>query len=152
MKIHPKLREIELKKVFHFQLIAWLGTLVNLGVLWLMHGRLKLPVLIAGGIAIEVAIIHNFTWNYFKTWKVRVKHTVPDYLRLLVKYNLVTASIDFVVNLGILWLLTRYFGVYYLIANIIGQIFGPVFKFLANEFFIFPKKDFVDPPFEGEEK
>lgn len=150
-EISSKLRQIELKKVLHFQAIAWLGTLVNLGVMWLLHGRLKVPLLVAGGIAIEIAIIHNYTWNYFVTWKQRVKHTLKDFLLLLFKYNLVTASIDFVVNLGILWLLTHFLGMYYLLAHLIGQILGPVFKFAANEFFIFPQPDNINLPCKKEE-
>ncbi|MCB5247300.1 MAG: GtrA family protein [Candidatus Cloacimonetes bacterium] len=127
------------RKLLSFHLIAWVGTLVNLAVLWLTHGVLKIPLLIAGAIAIEIAIIHNFTGHYFITWKDRVKRTPRNYLLLLLKYNLVTASIDFVVNLGILWLLTHFLGVHYLIANIAGQVLGPLFKLVANEFLVFPK-------------
>jgi putative flippase GtrA len=140
-KLHPKLKQIELKKVLHFQVIAWLGTLVNLAVLWLMHGVLKVSVVLAGAIAIEVAIVHNFTWNYFITWKTRVKRTPKDYFLLLVKYNIVTASIDFVVNLGTLWILNKFFGVNYLLADLIGQLLGPLFKFFANEFIVFPQNE-----------
>lgn len=140
-KIVSRLREIGLKKVLHFQAIAWLGTLVNLGILWLAHGRLKIPVVLAGGIAIEIAILHNYTWNYFVTWRKRVRRTAGDYFLLLFRYNLITASIDFVVNLGTLWLLTRYLGMNYLLADLIGQILGPLFKLLANEFLVFPKRD-----------
>ena len=133
-----KIKAIGWRKLISYHLISWVGTLVNLGVMWLTHGVLKVPLMIAGVIAIEVAIIHNFTGHYFITWKHRVKHTLKDYLLLLFKYNLVTASIDFVVNLGILWTLTHFLGVHYLIANVTGQILGPVFKLLANEFLVFP--------------
>jgi len=138
-EIKTRLGEIGFRKMFHFQAIAWLGTLVNLCVLWLLHGQLKVPLVLAGVIAIEVAIIHNYTWNYYVTWKTRVRHTLKDYLQLLVKYNAFTASVDFVVNLGVLWLLNRYFGTHYLLADLIGQLLGPVFKLLGNEFLIFPK-------------
>jgi putative flippase GtrA len=146
IKLKTTLSEIELRKVIRFQAIAWLGSLVNLGVLWLMHGKLKVPLMLAGVIAIEIAIIHNFTWNYFVTWKNRVLHSLPDFLSLALKYNIVTASIDFTVNLGILWSLTHYLKINYLIADLAGQLVGPIFKFLANEFLIFPLKDYTKPP------
>jgi putative flippase GtrA len=67
------------KKIIKFQLVAWLGTIVNLGSLWILHGILKIPVTIAGACAIELAILHNFTWYYFRTWNGRVAHTPTDF-------------------------------------------------------------------------
>ncbi|HMA63288.1 MAG TPA: GtrA family protein, partial [bacterium] len=66
-----KLRNINIRKIIRFQFIAWIGTLVNLAILWLLHGRLEMAVPVAGAIAIELAIIHNFTWHYFVTWNTR---------------------------------------------------------------------------------
>ncbi len=127
------------KRIIKFQIVAWGGTVINLTVLWLLKGRLGLDVIVAGALAIELAIIHNFTWHYFITWRDRVEKNISDYFARLVKYNLATASIDFVVNLGILWALTKYAGMNYLIADILGMIAGPIFKFIVNEFLIFKK-------------
>ena len=135
-----KLSKETFKRILKFQIVAWGGTVVNLGVLWILKGKLGVNVVIAGACAIELAIIHNFTWHFFVTWKDRVKRNLRDYIIRLLKYNAVTASIDFTVNLGILWLLTTYFNVHYLIADIIGMLAGPLFKFLANEFLIFGRK------------
>ena len=127
-------------RIIQFQVVAWGGTLVNLGVLWLTKGVLGVPLIPAGILAIETAIIHNFTWHYFITWKERVAGTPRDYFARLVRYNLITASIDFTVNLGILWGLTTFAGVHYLIADILGMLAGPFFKFLTNEFLIFKRE------------
>jgi len=124
-------------RVLRFQLVAWGGTLVNLGVLWLLKGRLHLSLVPAGALAIETAIIHNFTWHYFVTWKDRVDRSVKDYVLRLLRYNLVTASIDFVVNLGTLWVLVTFAGVHYLVADLLGMLAVPIVKFFVNEFFIF---------------
>lgn len=135
---------MDFRRIIKFQFVAWIGTLVNMGVLWVLKGLLDVPLMIAGACAIELAIIHNFTWHYFLTWRERVHHTARDYFLRLLKYNLVTASIDFVLNLTVLYVLTKYFGVYYLVANIFGMLAGPIFKFLANEFFIFRHKAPID--------
>lgn len=135
---------VDLKRIMKFQFVAWCGTLVNMATLWALKGLLDVPLILAGACAIELAIIHNFTWHYFLTWRERVAHTVSDYFTRLVKYNLVTASIDFVVNLTVLYVLTEHFGVYYLVANLIGMLTGPILKFLANEFLIFRHKAPID--------
>lgn len=125
--------------ILRFQIVVWLGSLVNLGVLWLLHGLLKIPVTIAGACAIEIAILHNFTWFYFRTWGDRVYRTRVDFFRRLVRYNLITASIDFIINWGTLWSLNHFFHVHYLLADMAGMVIGPFFKFIANEFLIFQK-------------
>ncbi len=131
---------IHIRRVLKFQLVAWVGTLVNMGALWLLKGRFGFPLAVAGACAIELAIIHNFTWHYFVTWRERVARTTGDYFVRLVKYNAVTASIDFAFNLTLLVVLTKYAGLHYLVANMLGMLAGPIFKFLANEFVIFRKK------------
>lgn len=136
-------KQISLRRVITFQLVAWLGTALNVSILYLLKGKLGVPLLIAGAIAIEAAIIHNFTWHYLYTWKGRVEGNFKDYLKRLFNYNIVTASIDFVVNLGTLWVLTTYFGIHYLIADLLGKLAGPLFKYFANEFLIFRHKSGV---------
>jgi len=131
------MKTINIKRILKFQVVALGGTVVNMGVLWLLKGQFHWPVVLAGACAIELAIIHNFTWHYFKTWKDRVAMNVKDYLFRLLKYNGVTASIDFLVNLTVLIVLTKYFDVYYLLANGLGMLAGPVLKYLANEYLVF---------------
>ena len=135
-----RIPSVHIRRVVKFQVVAWVGTLVNMGTLWLLKGRFGVPLAVAGMCAIEAAIIHNFTWHYFVTWRERVARTAPDYFVRLVKYNAVTASIDFACNLTLLVVLTKYAGLHYLVANFLGMLAGPIFKFLANEFLIFRKK------------
>ena len=134
-------RKKKVKKFIRFQIVSVAGTVVNPATIWLLKAQLTLPVMLAGAIAIEVAIIHNFTWHFFVTWKERIiEHSLSSYLRNLFTYNLVTASIDYLVNLTVLYVLHKRFGVYYLLAHFIGMVCGPVFKFLANEFIVFRHK------------
>ena len=132
-------RKLYFGRIIKFQVIAWIGTVVNLGSLWLLHGNFHIPLAIAGACAIEIAIIHNFIWHYYLTWRGRVHHTKKDFFQRFLKYNLVTASIDALVNLGILWSLAHFLNVHYLFADILGMLPGPIFKFLSNEFIIFRK-------------
>ena len=126
-------------RVIRFQVVAWVGTVVNLAVLYLLHGRLGVSLPVAGAAAIEVAIVHNFTWYYFTTWRDRVAPGGRDYFGRLLRYNVVTASIDFVVTLGMLWVLVEFAGVHYLVADLAGMVAAPVVKFFANEFLLFKR-------------
>jgi len=137
-------RKIYFERIIKFQVIAWIGTFVNLGSLWLLHGVFHVHLAIAGACSIEIAIIHNFTWHYFLTWRYRVENTKKDFLQRFLRYNLVTASIDALVNLGILYSLAYFLNVHYLFADILGMMPGPIFKFLSNEFIIFRKSKTYD--------
>lgn len=108
--------------------------------MWILHGLLDVAIPIAGACAIEVAIIHNYSWHYFVTWRDRVGHTFKDYAFHLVEYNLIISSIDFVMNLGILWFLTSYLNVHYLLANFLGMLGGPVFKYVFSDLVIFKNR------------
>jgi len=128
---------IPIQRILKFQIFNWLGTLVNFATLWFLHGVWEVPIAIAGACAIEFAIIHNYTWHYFVTWRDRVGHTIKDYAVHLVEYNLIISSIDFIINLGILWFLSTYLGVHYLLANLLGMVGGPIFKYVFSDLVIF---------------
>ena len=93
-------QHLDLKKIVKFQIVTWGGTVLNMTCLWLLHGRLKINLLLSAAIVIELAIIHNFSWYYFTVWKDRVEKSCKEYFQWLIKYNIITASIDFITNAG----------------------------------------------------
>ncbi|RLC37140.1 hypothetical protein DRH29_02975 [candidate division Kazan bacterium] len=124
-----------------FNLVGWAGMLVNSGCLYLLKGVLGVPLIPASLIAIEIAIVHNFFWHRYWTWKDRNGNGEKPFLIQLLTYNLMTGAVDLVANVTVLWMLTTMFGVYYLISNIFGMIMGPFIKFWLNEKVIFKKRD-----------
>ena len=108
--------------------------------LWLLYERLRLPLWLSDPCGIELAIIHNFTWHYFWTWRERVRYTGRDYFVRLGEYNLVTLPIDLVVTQPILLYLTGHLSFHYRLAKIVGMFGGAIVKFIANEYLIFRKK------------
>ncbi|RKY76132.1 hypothetical protein DRQ07_10790 [candidate division KSB1 bacterium] len=145
-KLSPKV-----KRIIKFQVVAVGGTIVNMTTLFILKGQARFPLIVSGAIAIELAIIHNFTWHYFKTWKERVHHTVKDYFKRLFQYNIVTASIDFTVNLSFLWFLTNVVGLHYMLSNLFGMMAGPILKYFANDLLIFNRKKTDNPVPENSE-
>ena len=109
-----------------------------MGILWLLKDRLQWPLLLSDACGIELAIIHNFTWHYFFTWRERIaEHHISDYLKRLFRYNLITASIDFPVNLSLLYIFTHFVGIHYVPAKFMALACGFVLKYIANEKIIF---------------
>jgi dolichol-phosphate mannosyltransferase len=119
-------------------IVSWIGMGVNTAFLYLFKGILGIPIIPASMMAIEIAIIHNFIWYRNWAWADRREQSARlPFFRQLLLYNVATGAVDLLVNVSILWLLYRFFGVYYLVANIIGMILGPFIKFWLNEKIIF---------------
>jgi putative flippase GtrA len=140
------LRKHTLMRIVRFQCVGLGGTLLNFSCLWLLHGMLHMHLLIAGAVAIELAIIHNFTWHYLQTWKNRVLGTYKDYCTRLFKYNMITAAVDLYLNLGILYLLATHMSLHYMAANLLAMSVGFLVKFILNDHIIFKKEHPLTEP------
>lgn len=128
------------KRFFSFQVVAWSGTVINLLFLWLLHGVLGLHLILSGALAIEIAIIYNFTLYYYVTWGERRTKGTLHFFRQLIRFNAITVFIDFAVRLTLLWLLTEKLAIHYILADMIGMTIAPLFKYYANEHIIFQKQ------------
>jgi putative flippase GtrA len=127
-----------------YALVAALGAGVNSAGLYLFKGVLGLPLVLASVLAIEIAIVHNFVWFRCWAWKDRFAGQRISFLRQLVAYNAVTGAIDLTGNISVLWALTHFFGMHYLIANVLGMIAPPIAKFWLNEKVFFRREGGAD--------
>ena len=127
-------------RALKFNIVGWMGMPVNMGMLYLLKDVAGFPLILASVIAIETAIVHNYIWHRHWTWAHRNRGERPPFFKQLIAYNVATGLVDLVVNVSVLWVLTTFFGVYYLISNAAGMILGPLIKFWLNEKVIFRKK------------
>ncbi len=121
-----------------FGVVGTSGIFVNMFFLWLFHEKIGLSVFISSVFAIGIAIFNNFMWNDFWTWN-NAEEKKYSFLHRLWRYY-ISASLGGLINNVTLVVLTEYFGLYYLIANLIGIFFGMVSNFTLGEFWVFKKK------------
>lgn len=124
-------------KFLKFSVIGGSGIFVNMSVLWLLTDIFNLFYLLSSIMAIALAMINNFVWNDLWTWKKYGEPGVRNYLVRLGKFCLIASFSGYGVNLSILWILTDFFDVYYLIANLIGIGAGMLLNFTLNNKFTF---------------
>jgi len=86
-------------------LVGGSGVIVNMGMLWWLHGIKSLGTLRAGAVAIECAMVNNFLWNELWTFRDRslLQPGLRDRLRRFINFNVV-CGIGALTNLGLLWL------------------------------------------------
>ena len=120
-----------------FMVVGWMGMLVNTGCLYLLKGVWGLKLIPASLLAIEIAILHNFIWFRHWAWKDRLKASPVGFFRQLLTFNAAIGVVDLAANVSVLWSLTTFFRIHYLLANLAGMIAGPFIKFWLNEKLIF---------------
>jgi dolichol-phosphate mannosyltransferase len=124
-------RKGELLRIVKFCLVGASGVGVNEGLLWLLKEKAGLPYLGSAAVAIETSIITNFILNNYFTFPERNQPGVKAFFNRLFKFNLVSLA-GLGINLGILWLLTDVFGVYYLVSNLVGIVIAFLWNYFLN--------------------
>ena len=124
-------RKGELWRFLKFCVVGFSGVLVNMGLLWLLTELAGMFYLLSAAISIETSIITNFVFNNYFTFRDRRLSGAKSFFNRLMKFNLVSlAGLGF--NMGVLWLLTEVFGIYYLLSNLCGIAVATLWNYLVN--------------------
>ena len=84
-----------------FNLVGGIGIGVQLATLWMLVHVLRCNYLLATGLAVETAVLHNFVWHHRFTWSDRIladrvnSHWRDIALRLL-HFNLTNGAVSIV--------------------------------------------------------
>jgi dolichol-phosphate mannosyltransferase len=117
-----------------FSLVGFSGVLVNTGLLYVLTAYLGVVYFISSIFAIELSILSNFLLNDIWTWRDRTKKT---FWKRLLQYHISVGITAVLVNWVILILLTEFFGLYYMISNLIGIACGTLANYLINDLWTF---------------
>ncbi|MGM5481163.1 MAG: glycosyltransferase [Nanobdellota archaeon] len=126
------------KKFLKFAVVGTSGVIVNYAILILFKEVLGLHLLFASAIAVETSIITNFLFNNFWTWRRNAHNNC--FLGRLLRFNLVSL-IALAINVSVLYLLTEYVGIWYIIANAFGIIAGMLVNFTINDRWTFKEQE-----------
>jgi dolichol-phosphate mannosyltransferase len=121
----------EQEKIFRFIVVGVSGLIVNMVVLYVLTSIIGIFYLISSLIAIELSILNNFLWNDRWTFCRDPDHYLSNTWERLGVYHLISAG-GLLINVGILFILTEYFGIYYLISNLIGILIAFAWNFTVN--------------------
>ena len=125
-------KEGEILRFTKFGIVGASSVFVNEFILWIF---LKFGVLIAGFLGIESSILYAFILNDLWTFKDRGKKKLKPFFKRMGKYN-AFSFIALLINLSVLFFLTKFFGLHPLISNIFGMACAFIWNFLTNNFLI----------------
>lgn len=124
-------------RVLKFSIVGASGVLVNMGMLFFLTEVLNLFYMISSVLAIEISIVTNFVLNDLWTWHDRKKKNL---LARVFQYHISVGITAVVINWLLLIILTEFFGLYYLISNLIGISAGTLSNFVINDLWTFKEK------------
>ena len=120
-----------------FNAVGGVGIVVQLGALAVFRSWLKLDYLLAAGLAVEIAVVHNFLWHERYTWADRPATGAMQSLVRLAKFNASNGAVSMVGNLGLMRLLVGEMLFHYVAANLIAVMVCSLVNFLLSDRFVF---------------
>ncbi|MCP4573670.1 MAG: GtrA family protein [bacterium] len=102
----PRLDKANLQRFLRFGIVGGLGVAVNLGMHALLYHVAGLPDFAARVLAIEVAVLHNFTWHRRWVWADR-QNEAPSLAIQLLRYHLGTLLSSYIITLAAGWALMQ---------------------------------------------
>jgi putative flippase GtrA len=124
-----------------FNAVGGIGIGVQLAALAIFRSWLKLDYLLATGLAVEIAVIHNFLWHERFTWADRQARRPVRSLVRLVKFNASNGAVSIVGNLVLMRLLAGELKVNYVASNLIAIALCSLVNFLLEDRFVFDPEE-----------
>lgn len=129
--------ELNHKTILKFAFAGGTGAILILFLTWLLTEQLGLWYILSAAISIELSIWWAFILNTKITFQHKYKNS-KDAIKSIIKYH-GTALGGMVINLAVLYLLTQYFQLYYLISEFIGIFVAFSFNYLASRRYVWVK-------------
>ncbi|AIG97495.1 GtrA family protein [Archaeoglobus sp.] len=122
---------IEFLRLLKFASVGAFGALINTLLLYIFTEYFRIYYIVSSVLAIEVAIVIQFTLNDYWTFKDKRSTNVRIFLFRLLKSNLWRVAGIFV-NISILYVLTELFKIYYIFSNFIGIGCAFIFNYIME--------------------
>ena len=121
-----------------FSLVGGMGIGVQLATLAVLTA-LRMNYLLATGLAVESAVLHNFLWHRRFTWRERSKRTEHGMLGELLRFHLSNGLISLLGNLLMMRWLVGFVHMPVLMANLLTITLCWAANFLASDRWVFTK-------------
>jgi len=120
----------EFSRMVRFMAVGISGVLVNVGVLYFLTEGLGIFFLFSSIISIEASIISNFLLN--DSWTFGdIDDKKYNRISRFERFQAVSVA-GVLINISTLYILTTWFGIYYLLSNLIGIALAFAWNFLVN--------------------
>lgn len=134
MTADSKLQTSGVVRWLKFNAVGAIGICVQLSVLALLRSGFGVNYLLATGLAVEAAVLHNFFWHERFTW---VDRKTSARLQRLARFNFTNGAISILGNLAVMKVLAGGLGLNYFLANVASIAICSMANFLVSDLFVF---------------
>ena len=120
-----------------FYSVGFLGMLVQLSTLGILTRGLGLHYLLGTGLAVWVAILHNFLWHEKRTWADRARLDRSGRWRRLVHFHLSSGALSLTGNLFLMQLFVGYWDMGHAPACLFSIATCSILNFYASDRLVF---------------
>ena len=124
-----------------FVIVGGIGFVINLVALWILHGRLGLPLFIGQLIAAELALLSNFSFHHNWTYQ---NYSGGSFMHRLGKFHATAWAGALIGSLGV-WVSATYGHIHYLLAVVVGALLALGWNYFFNKYVIWGKRHQLDP-------
>jgi len=121
--------------------VGALGIVIQLFVLAVLAGGLGLNYLLATGLAVEAAILHNFMWHETWTWSDRSRGDRAGMWRRLVRFHAANGAISVAGNIVLMWFFVGTLALNKTLASALAIALCSILNFFASDRLVFQGQD-----------
>jgi putative flippase GtrA len=122
-----------------FNLVGAIGIAVQMGAFALLFSALHLNYMLATGLAVETAVLHNFVWHELYTWKHLPRGGARDIAWRLARFHAGNGAISILGNLALMRLFVGVLHANHYLASALAIALCSLLNFAASEWFVFRK-------------
>jgi putative flippase GtrA len=120
-----------------FNFVGGIGIVVQLAALAVFRSWLKLDYLLATGLAVEIAVLHNYLWHERFTWADRPTARPWQSLVRLAKFNGSNGAVSLMGNLVLMRVLVGELKFNYVASNLFAIVLCSLVNFMLSDRFVF---------------
>jgi putative flippase GtrA len=120
-----------------FNGVGAIGVAVQLAALAFLVRGLGMPLIPATVVAVETAVVHNFLWHNYWTWRDRPSESLRTTMTRFVRFQLLNGVISLVGNVAITAMLASWLGIDAVVASAVAIAVCSTLNFAASELFVF---------------
>ena len=129
----------QLRRYLVFNLVGGLGIGVQLSTLAALTTGMGMHYLLSTGLAVEVAVLHNFIWHERWTWRDRAALDKPGRWKRLLRFQITNGALSLGGTLVLMQFLVGAWAMNYTLANVVSITLCSILNFLASDLLVFPQ-------------
>jgi putative flippase GtrA len=117
--------------------VGVLGIIIQLSALAVLSGGFGLNYLLATGLAVEAAVLHNFVWHETWTWSDRTRGDKKGVWRRLVRFQVANGALSAAGNIILMRFFVGTLALNQTLANALSIALCSILNFFASDRLVF---------------